>query len=66
MSNKTYLGDGVYIEYRPYDGYYEYILTTENGVGVTNTIVLEPEVTSALVRFIKTTIGQEEQREVDT
>jgi hypothetical protein len=46
---KTYLGDGVYIAF---DGY-QIILTTENGLGVTNTIVLEPEVLSALYVFVE-------------
>lgn len=50
MSNKTYLGDGVYIEYL-YEA--ETHLTTENGIEVTNRIVLEPEVIEALIRWLK-------------
>lgn len=46
---KTYLGDGVYAAF---DGY-EITLTTENGIEVTNTIVLEPEVLSALYVFVE-------------
>lgn len=41
---KQYLGDGVYLEY---DGA-NLILTTENGISVTNRIVLEWEVFQAL------------------
>lgn len=44
--NIVYLGDSVYARY---DG--RIVLTTENGNGPTNTIVLEPEVFEALVRY---------------
>ena len=44
---KTYLGDGVYAEF---DGY-GIKLTTENGVEVSNSIYVEPEVLRALVKF---------------
>jgi hypothetical protein len=46
---KTYLGDGAYVEF---DGY-ALVLTTENGVAVTNRIVLEPEVYTALTQFVE-------------
>ena len=46
---KTYLGDGVYAEF---DGY-QIVLTTENGIDVTNRICLEPAVLAALDRFVK-------------
>lgn len=45
---KTYIGDGVYAEY---DGV-GVVLTTENGISVTNRIVLEHEVLSELGKFI--------------
>ena len=45
---KYYIGDAVYVEY---DGY-NVILTTENGISVTNTIVLEPEVWDDLVTWL--------------
>ena len=48
---KTYLGDGVYVDF---DGF-AFVLTTENGIEVTNTIILEPEVYDALVRFAQAT-----------
>jgi hypothetical protein len=41
---RTYLGDGVYALF---DGL-SIVLTTENGVSVTNTVVLDPQV---LVNF---------------
>ena len=47
-ASKHYIGDAVYVEY---DGY-NVILTTENGVSVTNTILLEPEVWDNLVAWL--------------
>lgn len=47
--NKDYLGDGVYIET---DGY-GLILTTEDGISIQNTIYLEPEVLSAINRYVE-------------
>jgi len=44
---KTYLGDGVYVEF---DGN-GLILTTENGVEIHNTIYLESETFRALLAF---------------
>ena len=46
--NKDYLGDSVYADF---DGY-GLMLTTENGLGASNTIVLEPAVIEALLRYI--------------
>lgn len=45
--DKVYLGDGVYAAF---DGCH-IVLTTENGVRVTNTIYLEPSVLFALDRY---------------
>lgn len=45
--DKEYLGDSVYAEF---DGYH-IVLTTENGIGPTNTIALEPAVIQALLEF---------------
>lgn len=42
---KSYLGDGVYVAL---DVYGDVLLTTENGLTATNTIVLEPEVLAKL------------------
>lgn len=47
--NKTYLGDSVYVEIE--GGMFK--LTTENGMGPSNTIFLEPEVYDALERYAK-------------
>ncbi len=46
---KAYRGDGVYAKIH----LRRLILTTENGGSITNTIVLEPDVYSSLVQFIK-------------
>ncbi len=54
--SKTYIGDGVYCEF---DGY-AFVLTTENGIEITNTIVLEPEVYSALIKYVKFTVDNED------
>lgn len=47
--NKDYLGDSVYVDF---DGF-AFVLTTENGMGASNTIVLEPEVLNALFHYAK-------------
>lgn len=44
---RAYIGDGAYVAF---DGY-ALVLTTEDGISVTNTIVLEPEVFAELIRF---------------
>lgn len=46
--HKVYLGDGVYAEREGDD----LVLTTENGIQVTNRIVLEPQVFNELGKFI--------------
>lgn len=48
MPNKTYLGDGVYAEFNGF----QIVLTTENGVSITNTIYLEQDVYESLVLFV--------------
>ena len=48
---KTYLGDGIYVERDPYN--HCFILTTENGMEVTNEIVLEVEVWRLLKQFVE-------------
>lgn len=48
MSNyKEYLGDGVYLDY---DGFH-IVLTTEDGISVTNRICLEPEFPEKIVEY---------------
>jgi len=49
MNSKTYLGDGVYAEI--VDG--SVLLTTEDGISVTNKIYLELEVVDALSKYLK-------------
>jgi len=46
---KRYLGDAVYADH---DGF-ALVLTTEDGISVTNRIVLEPEVYAALLEYVK-------------
>lgn len=53
---RLYLGDGVYVDF---DGW-SIILTTEDGVNVTNRIVLEPEVVNALLQFLNKLRGVSE------
>ena len=48
---QEYLGDGVYI--RKWHSDMSYILTTDDGVAVDNTIFLEPEVVKALIEYIE-------------
>lgn len=45
---KAYIGDGVYVDW---DGY-SIVLTTEDGIRMTNIIYLEPEVMYALSRYV--------------
>lgn len=47
---KTYLGDGVYAAIDPHTG--DIVLTTENGVVTTNTIVLEQPVWQNLLAWL--------------
>lgn len=47
--SKRYIGDGVYADF---DGY-GIVLTTEDGISVTNRIVVEPEVYDSLMQFVK-------------
>lgn len=52
MEKKVYLGDSVYAAF---DGYH-IVLTTENGYPTdpSNTIALEPDVYTALMRYART------------
>lgn len=51
MGSKVYVGDAVYAEFTQWgETSFELVLTTENGISVTNRIVLEPQVWDALVR----------------
>ena len=47
--SKEYLGDGVYCDY---DGFY-FILTTEDGISITNTIYLEPGIIERFLKYLK-------------
>lgn len=50
MPTKEYLGDSVYAAVEN-DG--TLVLTTENGMGPSNTIILEPNVVVALLDYIE-------------
>lgn len=50
MKEKEYLGDSVYAQIDEYDNL---ILTTENGIEASNTIILEPSVVRALMTYLK-------------
>jgi hypothetical protein len=49
LTHKEYIGDAVYVGY---DGF-AIVLTTEDGVSVTNEIVLEPEIWALLLDYVK-------------
>lgn len=46
---KVYLGDAVYADF---DGYH-IVLTTEDGISITNRICLDPGVVEAFNRYLK-------------
>jgi hypothetical protein len=50
VDQKVYLGDSVYARYNQFG---ELVLTTENGVGASNIIILEPTVLAELKYFLK-------------
>ena len=50
MKRMTYLGDSAYCEYNDAG---QFVLTTDNGLGASNIIVLEPEVLVALNEFVR-------------
>jgi hypothetical protein len=49
VASKTYVGDGVYADWNRG----ELILTTEDGIRVTNVIVLEPTVLQSLIDYLR-------------
>lgn len=50
MMEKRYIGDAVYVEI---DKWGDILLTTEDGISVTNSIVLEASVYRNLIRYVK-------------
>ena len=56
---KRYLGDGVYVDF---DGY-GLVLTTSNGVFVSNTIYLEPIVYKALTEYVASLSNEHAEKE---
>jgi len=50
MSEKIYLGDAVYVEINPYG---DIVLTTEDGISVSNSIILDPTVLQAFLEYIE-------------
>ena len=57
---KQYLGDGVYFGPGRYED--EYILTTENGVDITNIIYLERDTLIALKYYIDLIFQREKEK----
>jgi hypothetical protein len=53
---KQYLGDGAYVDF---DGF-ALILTAENGISATDTIVLEPSVYAALLDYVAVLKGHDQ------
>jgi hypothetical protein len=49
MIPKAYIGDGVYAEV---DALNRIILTTEDGIAISNTVILEPEVLAMLLHYL--------------
>lgn len=50
--SKVYVGDAVYVEFdSPFEG--DLTLTTENGIGATNTIVLGPYEWKSLTMIVE-------------
>jgi len=47
-TTKEYIGDGVYVDLWDRG----FVLTAENGIQVSNTIYLEPEVYDALIAYV--------------
>jgi hypothetical protein len=58
MRQRRYLGDGVYAELGDEGHLLE--LTTSDGAEATNKIILEPRVLAALVVYIETHFGKED------
>ena len=58
---KTYLGDGAYAEL---DQYGDLILTTEDGISITNRIVLGGAEYQALVDFVNRLCEEQVEREL--
>jgi hypothetical protein len=58
IARKTYLGDGVYVEVND-EGI---VLTTEDGVNVTNTVVLDYSVYTSLTNWVTNLIAKPEHQ----
>jgi hypothetical protein len=50
---KEYLGDGAYVSF---DGYH-YVLTTENGISIQNTVCLDPGCVTSFLRYMSRVRG---------
>ena len=49
ISNKTYLGDGVFVKCA--DNWFV-VLSTENGISITNQVYMEPDVVKAFKAWL--------------
>jgi hypothetical protein len=55
---KRYIGDSVYVEWTGH----HLVLTTENGLGPSNTIMLEPEVWAMLEHYVQQIVEANRKR----
>ncbi len=63
MAKKRYLGDAVYVEVE--ESTSNVVLTTEDGISATNTIVLEPGVLEAFLTYISEVAFRDERPVLD-
>lgn len=61
LPKKRYLGDGVYAAFDERG----VVLTTENGIETTNTIVFEPEVLHSFLGFVNLVLDIEKETKAD-
>ncbi len=57
MDSKVYLGDGVYVDLTEWD---EILLTTENGITATNSIVMDGSVLSNFEMYVGNLRGKKD------
>ena len=58
MGNKVYLGDAVYADFNDAN---QLVLTVEDGIAPSDTIIIEPEIWAALRSYVKAHAPQWEE-----